>query len=262
MVAFWTPRFCSWAVRVATAMASILARSSGVSRERSGCGALATQWPFSSTADDDGAAACGARPAASREPQASSRYIPKREDLAKEFGGGFNAQKRAIDSVQPDDVVVMEARGEHGTGTLGDVLALRAQVNGANAVITDGGIRDSAAVAEVGLQVYAGATHPAVLGRRHIPWEVGGTIACGGTTVQPGDIIVGDDDGVVVIPPSLLQEVVDDAYEQELQDAWAYEQVKAGYPVDGMFPPNAEWKAKFAEYRKTLPDAPAPEGDA
>ena len=190
------------------------------------------------------------------------RYIPKREDLAKEFGGGFNAQKRAIDSVQPDDVVVMEARGEHGTGTLGDVLALRAQVNGANAVITDGGIRDSAAVAEVGLQVYAGATHPAVLGRRHIPWEVGGTIACGGTTVQPGDIIVGDDDGVVVIPPSLLQEVVDDAYEQELQDAWAYEQVKAGYPVDGMFPPNAEWKAKFAEYRKTLPDAPAPEGDA
>ena len=89
-----------------------------------------------------------------------------------------------------------------------------------------------------------------------------GFIACGGTTVQPGDIIVGDDDGVVVIPPSLLQEVVDDAYEQELQDAWAYEQVKAGYPVDGMFPPNAEWKAKFAEYRKTLPDAPAPEGDA
>lgn len=189
------------------------------------------------------------------------RYVPKREDLFKEFGGGFNAQKRAMDSVQPDDVVVMEARGEHGTGTLGDVLALRAQVNGANAVITDGGVRDSDAVREVGIQVYANAAHPAVLGRRHIPWEVGGTIACGGTTVQYGDIIAGDDDGVVVIPPSLLQEVVDDAYEQELQDAWVYEQVKAGQPVDGLFPPNAEWKAKFAEYRKTLPEAPAPEGD-
>ncbi len=189
------------------------------------------------------------------------RYVPKREDLFKEFGGGFNAQKRAMDSVRPDDVVVMEARGEHGTGTLGDVLALRAQVNGANAVITDGGVRDSDAVREVGLQVYANAAHPAVLGRRHIPWEVGGTIACGGTTVQYGDIIVGDDDGVVVIPPSLLQEVVDDAYEQELQDAWVFEQVKDGHPVDGLFPPNAEWKAKFAEYRRTLPDAPAPEGD-
>lgn len=190
------------------------------------------------------------------------RYVPKREDLFTRFGGGFNAQKRAMDSVQPDDVVVMEARGEHGTGTLGDVLALRAQVNGAAAVITDGGVRDSDAVREVGIQVYANAAHPAVLGRRHIPWEVGGTIACGGTTVQHGDIIVGDDDGVVVIPPALLQEVVDDAYEQELQDAWVYEQVKAGHPVDGLFPPNAEWKAKFAEYRATLPDAPAPEGEA
>ena len=189
------------------------------------------------------------------------RYVPKREDLFQAFGGGFNAQKRAMDSVQPDDVVVMEARGEHGTGTLGDVLALRAQVNGAAGVITDGGVRDSEAVREVGIQVYANAAHPAVLGRRHIPWEVGGTIACGGTTVQHGDVIVGDDDGVVVIPPSLLQEVVDDAYEQELQDAWVYEQVKAGHPVDGLFPPNAEWKAAFAEHRATLPQAPQPEGD-
>ena len=189
------------------------------------------------------------------------RYVPKREDLFQAFGGGFNAQKRAMDSVQPDDVVVMEARGEHGTGTLGDVLALRAQVNGAAGVITDGGVRDSEAVREVGIQVYANAAHPAVLGRRHIPWEVGGTIACGGTTVQHGDVIVGDDDGVVVIPPSLLQEVVDDAYEQELQDAWVYEQVKAGHPVDGLFPPDAEWKAAFAEHRATLPQAPQPEGD-
>ncbi len=177
------------------------------------------------------------------------RYVPKREDLATKFGAGFNAQKRAIDSVEQDDVVVMESRGEHGTGTLGDVLALRAQVNGANAVITDGGMRDSAAVAEVGLQVYANASHPATLARRHIPWEVGGTIACGGTTVQPGDIIVGDDDGVVVIPPDLLVEVVEDAYEQEQQDSWVFDQVKAGHPVDGLFPPNAQWKAKYQEFR-------------
>lgn len=177
------------------------------------------------------------------------RYVPNREDLFKRFGGGFNAQKRAMDTVEPDDVVVMEARGETGTGTLGDVLALRAQVRGATAVVTDGGVRDSAAVAEVGLQVYSNGAHPAVLGRRHIPWEVGGTIACGGTTVQPGDIVIGDDDGVVVVPPALLEEVVNDAYEQEQQDAWVYEQVQAGHPVDGLFPPNAEWKSKYADYR-------------
>ncbi|MCT2089300.1 fumarylacetoacetate hydrolase family protein [Micrococcus terreus] len=177
------------------------------------------------------------------------RYVPNREDLFKAFGGGFNAQKRAMDSVQQDDVVVMEARGEKGTGTLGDVLALRAQVNGANAVITDGGVRDSEAVAGVGIQVYSNGAHPAVLGRRHVPWEVGGTIACGGTTVQPGDIIIGDDDGVVVVPPALLHEVVEAAYEQEQQDAWVYDRVAEGHPVDGLFPPNAEWKAKYAEYR-------------
>ena len=144
---------------------------------------------------------------------------------------------------------MMEARGETGTGTLGDVLALRARVRGATAVITDGGVRDSAAVAEVGIQVYSSGAHPAVLGRRHVPWEVGGTIACGGTTVQPGDIIVGDDDGVVVIPPAMVTDVVEDAWEQEQQDAWVYTQIEAGHPVDGLFPPNAEWKARYAEWK-------------
>ncbi|WP_313823671.1 fumarylacetoacetate hydrolase family protein [Citricoccus sp.] len=182
------------------------------------------------------------------------RYVPNREDLFKRFGGGFNAQKRAMDSVEPDDVVVMEARGETGTGTLGDVLALRAQVRGATAVVTDGGVRDSAAVAEVGLQVYSNGAHPAVLGRRHIPWEVGGTIACGGTTVQPGDIIIGDDDGVVVVPPDLLEEVVNDAFEQEQQDAWVFDRVAEGHPVDGLFPPNAEWKSTYADYRASRVD--------
>ncbi|MCJ8504677.1 fumarylacetoacetate hydrolase family protein [Kocuria flava] len=186
------------------------------------------------------------------------RYVPNREDLFRAHGGGFNAQKRAMDSVQPDDVVVMEARGERGTGTLGDVLALRAQVRGASAVITDGGVRDSAAVAEVGIQVYSNGAHPAVLGRRHVPWEVGGTIACGGTTVQPGDIVIGDDDGVVVVPPSLLEEVVEAAHEQEQQDAWVYERVAEGHPVDGLFPPNAEWKQKYEQYRASRQRAERP----
>ena len=177
------------------------------------------------------------------------RYVPNREDLFKEYGGGYNAQKRAIDSVRPDDVVVMEARGERGTGTLGDVLAARAQFLGASGVVTDGGVRDSAAVAALGLPVYSSGNHPAVLGRRHVPWEVDGTIACGGTTVQPGDIIVGDDDGVIVIPPALFAEVVEDAVEQERQDGWVFDQVKAGNPVDGLFPPTGEWKQRYQEWK-------------
>ena len=179
------------------------------------------------------------------------RYVPNREDLFKQYGGGYNAQKQAIDSVQPDDVVVMEARGERGTGTLGDVLGARAQVLGAAGIVTDGGVRDSAAVAELGIPVYSSGNHPAVLGRRHVPWEVDGTIACGGTTVQPCDIIVGDDDGVIVIPPALFAEVVNDAYEQELQDGWVFDQVQAGNPIEGLFPPTGEWKTRYQQWRQT-----------
>ena len=119
------------------------------------------------------------------------RYVPNREDLFKTHGGGFNAQKQAIDSVDEGEILVMEARGEKGTGTIGDILALRAQVRGAAAIITDGGVRDFTAVAAMDMPTYYANPHPAVLGRRHVPWDTDITIACGGTTVQPGDIIVG-----------------------------------------------------------------------
>ena len=91
--------------------------------------------------------------------------------------------------------------------------------------------------------------HPAVLGRRHVPWDLDVTIACGGTTVQPGDVIVGDGDGVIVIPPALAEEVVDAALAQEDEDAWIAEQVAAGHPVDGLFPMNAEWRARYDAWR-------------
>lgn len=177
------------------------------------------------------------------------RYVPNREDLFAQHGPGFNVQKQAMDSVQPDDVVVMEARGERGTGTLGDVLAMRAKVRGAAAIITDGGIRDAAAVAQVDIPVYSNGHHPAVLGRRHIPWEMDGTIACGGTTVEPGDIIIGDDDGLVVIPPNLVVTVIEQAHAQEQQDAWVFEQVKNGAAVEGLFPPTGQWKAAYEAHR-------------
>jgi regulator of RNase E activity RraA len=84
-----------------------------------------------------------------------------------------------------------------------------------------------------------------VLGRKHVPWEAGGTIACGGATVQPGDVIVGDADGVIVIPPVLVAEVVDAALAQEDEDAWIAARVAEGASVDGLFPMNAAWRARY-----------------
>ncbi|MDQ7878647.1 fumarylacetoacetate hydrolase family protein [Microbacterium sp. QXD-8] len=178
------------------------------------------------------------------------RFVPNREDLFVSHGAGYNAQKRVFDAVGDGEVVVIEARGEAGSGTLGDILAIRAHAQGAAGIVTDGGVRDAAAVAAVGIPVYSSGAHPAVLGRKHVPWDADLTIACGGTTVQPGDVIVGDADGVVVIPPALVEEVVDAALAQEDEDAWIAERVAEGHPVDGLFPMNAAWRAQFEASRE------------
>lgn len=173
------------------------------------------------------------------------RFVPFRPDLFARRGGGYNAQKLAFDTVGPGEVLVIEARGERGTGTVGDVLALRAQVRGAAGIVTDGGTRDFDVVAALDIPTFSQGPHPSVLGRRHVPWEVDVAIACGGAAVEPGDVIVGDGDGVIVIPPDLAWEVAREAAVQEAEDAWVAEQVAAGASVDGLFPMNAEWRARY-----------------
>ena len=173
------------------------------------------------------------------------RFVAHRPDLFESHGAGYNAQKRAFDSLQAGDVLVIEARNDATAGTVGDVLALRAKVLSAAGVVTDGAVRDSVAVAETGLPTFAQAAHPSVLGRRHVPWDVDTTITCGGATVQPGDVIIGDDDGVVVVPAHLIDAVARAVAEQETQDAWVAARVAEGNPVDGLFPPNGEWLDRY-----------------
>ncbi|PXA76819.1 fumarylacetoacetate hydrolase family protein [Auritidibacter ignavus] len=176
------------------------------------------------------------------------RFVPNREDLFGSHGGGYNAQKQCFDAVRPGEVIVIEARGEAGSGTLGDILALRAQYNGAAGVVTDGGVRDYAEVQRIGLPVFTQTAHPAVLGRKHVPWEVDVAVSCGNATVLPGDVIVGDDDGVLVIPRDLADEVVEAALAKEHQDEWVANQVRAGAPIKGTFPPTGEQKEAYERY--------------
>lgn len=175
------------------------------------------------------------------------RLVPFRPDLFEARGGGYNAQKQAFDSLRPGEVLVVDARGVRETGTVGDILALRAKVLGAAGIVTDGGVRDAAAVREIGIPVFSQGPHPSVLGRRHVPWEVDVAIACGGAAVVPGDVVVGDEDGVIVIPAALVAEVAVEAAEQEAEDAWVAEQVARGARIDGLFPPNAEWRARYRD---------------
>lgn len=178
------------------------------------------------------------------------RYLPLREDLFQRYGTGMNAQKRAIEELRPGHVLVMDARRDPTAGTLGDILALRAARRGAAGVVTDGAVRDSAAVAGLGLPVYAASRHPSVLGRRHVPWDTGVPIACGGALVQPGDLIVGDDDGVIVVPPDLAEELIADCREQERQERFITERVTAGESIDGLYPLGPAWQDAYETWCK------------
>jgi regulator of RNase E activity RraA/2-keto-4-pentenoate hydratase/2-oxohepta-3-ene-1,7-dioic acid hydratase in catechol pathway len=163
------------------------------------------------------------------------RYLPLREDLMDRYAG-LNAQKQAIEDLRPGEVLVIEARGEATAGTIGDILALRAQVRGAAGIVTDGAIRDSAAIARLEIPAYHAAVHPAVLGRRHVPWETQVAVACAGVTIQPGDIVVGDADGVIVVPPALAAQVLAEAQEQECQEEFIAGRVAEGESIDGLYP--------------------------
>jgi 2-keto-4-pentenoate hydratase/2-oxohepta-3-ene-1,7-dioic acid hydratase in catechol pathway/regulator of RNase E activity RraA len=178
------------------------------------------------------------------------RYLPFREDLFAERGGGMNAQKRAVEEIRPGEVLVIEARQEPNAGTVGDILALRAQARGAAGIVTDGAIRDSARLAELRIPTYHGAVHPAVLGRRHVPWETGVAVACAGVTIQPGDLLVGDADGVIVVPLGLAAAVLADALEQERQEEFISERVAAGEGIDGLYPLGDRWRGAYEVWLK------------
>lgn len=178
------------------------------------------------------------------------RYVPLREDFRDADRAELNAQKRAVESIGPDEVLVIDARGEPGAGTIGDILAARALARGATGIVTDGGLRDSPALASLDIPTYYQAPHAAVLGLRHHPLETNVPIACGGTLVVPGDVIVGDAEGVMVVPAALAEEVAHDALEQEHREAWALERVQAGESIRGIYPLSEARRLDYQHWRE------------
>jgi 5-oxopent-3-ene-1,2,5-tricarboxylate decarboxylase / 2-hydroxyhepta-2,4-diene-1,7-dioate isomerase len=177
------------------------------------------------------------------------RYVPLREDVRDADPAELNAQKQAVESIGPDEVLVIDAREQPRAGTIGDILAARALARGATGIVTDGAIRDSAAVARLEIPTYYRAAHPAVLGRLHFPLETNVPVACGGALVMPGDVLVGDDDGVIVIPAALAEEVARDAVEQESLEAWALEQIRAGESVRDVYPLAESRRSDYEAWR-------------
>jgi 2-keto-4-pentenoate hydratase/2-oxohepta-3-ene-1,7-dioic acid hydratase in catechol pathway/regulator of RNase E activity RraA len=177
------------------------------------------------------------------------RYVALREDVRDADTAELNAQKATIDSLSEGEVLVIEARDEPGAGTIGDILAMRAVRRGAAGIVTDGGVRDTPAVAGLEIPTYYRASHAAVLGLLHFPLEDNVPVTCGGVLVMPGDVMVGDAEGVMVLPAAMAEEVALDALEQELREEWSLERVAAGESVRGVYPISPQREQEFQEWR-------------
>jgi regulator of RNase E activity RraA len=173
------------------------------------------------------------------------RYLPHREDLFARRGGGFNAQKQAVEAIEPGDVLVISARGERNAGTIGDILVQRTISRGGSGIVTDGAVRDFAAVARLDIPVYSIGGHPAPLGRHHIAWDLDVAVDCAGALVEPGDLLVGDGDGVVVLPDDAVVDLVNASVQQETEERFVLEQVRAGASVDGLYPMGPQWRLRY-----------------
>lgn len=180
------------------------------------------------------------------------RYVALREDVAPRLGAGaVNAQRRAVESVKPGDVLVIEARDEEHAATIGDIFVMRTLRLGGVGVVTDGALRDTPAIAAIDIPVYHRASHAATLGRLHMPFSVDEPITCGGVFIEPGDVIVGDAEGVMVIPAALVEEVVADSVVQEDEEAFAIERVGAGESTIGLFPLSKERRPEYEAWLAT-----------
>ena len=189
-------------------------------------------------------------------PAFTLRFVPAREDLATPASWASPTSTRAaIEDMPAGCVAVVDAMGVTDAGIFGDILCERIRFREVSGLITDGVIRDLAGVLRTNLPVWCeGTAAPAsVAGLTFVDWQV--PIACGGVAVFPDDIVVADDDGAVVIPAALLDEVVADAVEQEKLEAWIIDEVRSGLPLPGLYPPNDETKARYAVFCAAQPNA-------
>ena len=179
------------------------------------------------------------------------RFVPAREDLATPESWSSPISTRAAIEAMPDGcIAVVDAMGCTDAGIFGDILCARMAKRGVAALITDGVVRDLAGVLGTGLPVWCSgaAAPPSVAGLTFVNWQE--PIGCGGVAVFPNDVVVVDDDGAVLIPQALLGAVVETAAEQEALEAWIMGEVEKGASLPGLYPPNAENKARYEASRR------------
>lgn len=179
------------------------------------------------------------------------RCIPAREDLdvLSVFEDYDHPQRRGVESVGPGDVLVIDARGRTRAASLGHILATRVRARGAAGIVTDGTVRDMAGIERLDLPIFSRGAAPTTNLALHHVVDLQLPIGCADVAVYPGDIVVGDRDGVVCIPGHLGEEVATAAVEQDRLEDFVLARIESGAPLRGTYPPDS---ATLAAYRTTV----------
>ena len=180
------------------------------------------------------------------------RYVPAREDLDtfESLANPEHPQRKAVETIGPGEVLVLDARGDVRAAVLGEILVARMKALGAAGFVTDGAVRDAAGIRAVGLPAYVRAAHAAANVTIHHAAEMNAVIGCGGIMVQPGDVLLGDGDGVAVIPRHLVARVAETAAARDHLEAYILGRIHAGASLRGVYPPNEQ---TLADYRASRP---------
>jgi regulator of RNase E activity RraA len=184
-------------------------------------------------------------------PAFTLRFVPVREDLATpESWGKPISTRAAIEAMPANCIAIADAMGVTTAGIFGDILVMRMARRGVAALVTDGVIRDKAGCLNAKLPIFCqGTAAPAsVNGLTFVGWQE--PIACGGCAIFPGDVVVADDDGAVVIPQALVDFVATEGEEHERYESWVVSEVERGVPLPGLYPPNDDAKARYEAWKK------------
>ncbi len=175
------------------------------------------------------------------------RYVPAREDLdmSPEFNNDTNVQRLAVEAIGQGQVLVIDARQDCRAASFGHIIATRIMRRGATGLVTDGALRDTSRIRELGWPSYCRASHATTSALIHHAVDMNVPISCGGVLVMPDDVIVGDSEGVVVVPAHLTIEVARAAYDQEVLEEHVWGMVNAGSSIKGVYPPSDELRRKF-----------------
>jgi regulator of RNase E activity RraA len=183
------------------------------------------------------------------------RSIPAREDIdrVEAFKDPDHPQRKVIEMVGPGQVLVLDCRGDVRAANLGGILVTRVMKRGAAAIVSDGALRDSPEIARLDFPVFAVARSATLSLAIHHAVDINVPIGCAGVAVYPGDILVGDEEGVVVIPRYLAAEIAGPAAEQEQMEEFILEKVRAGAAIPGTYPPNETTAAEYQRGKSTRP---------